>query len=103
MTSDSILTPAGALPLQGAVWTVTDMSRTEQGIPPYAIVLAVIFFLACFLGLLFLLIKENKTTGFIQVTVNSGGRYHATMIPVRTPADFYAVTQQVNYVRGLCA
>jgi hypothetical protein len=103
VTGDSIVTPAGILPLRGAVWTVTDMSRTEQQIPAYAIVLAVIFFLACLLGLLFLLIKETTTTGYVQVTVNSGGRYHATMIPARSPADFFAVTQQVNYARTLSA
>ena len=71
--------------------------------PAYAIVLAVIFFFACLLGLLFLLVKERKTTGYIQVTVNSGGRYHATMIPARGPNDVFAVTQQVNYARSLSA
>lgn len=103
VTGDSIITPAGALPLRGAVWTVSDMSRTEESTPAYAIVLAVIFFFACLLGLLFMLIKERKTTGFIQVTVHSGGRYHATMIPARGPNDGFAINQQVNHARSLCA
>jgi hypothetical protein len=103
ITEAGIMTPAGLLPLRGAVWTVSDMSRSESKTPTYAIVLAVIFAFACLLGLFFLLIKENVTTGFAQVTVNSGGKYHATMIPVRGPQDIYAITQQVNYARTLSA
>ncbi|NJP47122.1 hypothetical protein [Actinacidiphila epipremni] len=103
VTESGIVTPAGVLPLRGAVWTVSDMSRTESKTPTYAIVLAVIFFFACLLGLLFLLMKEQVTTGYAQVTVNSGGKYHAVMIPVRGPQDIYAITQQVNYARTLCS
>jgi hypothetical protein len=103
ITESGIMTPAGLLPLRGAVWTVSDMSRTESKTPAYAIVLAVIFALACLVGLFFLLIKENQTSGFAQVTVNSGGKFHAVMIPVRSPQDIYAITQQVNYARSLSA
>ena len=42
------------------------MSRTEEKIPAHAIVLAVIFFIFCLLGLLFLLMKEKTTTGFVR-------------------------------------
>ncbi|MDX6260618.1 MAG: hypothetical protein QOH84_2306, partial [Kribbellaceae bacterium] len=69
-----IVTPAGVLPTQGTNWSAMDMTRTEEKIPAYAIVLAIIFFLFCLLGLLFLLIKERKTTGFVQVTVQHGNR-----------------------------
>lgn len=103
ITETGIMTPAGLMPLKGAVWTVSDMSRTESKTPTYAVVLAVVFALACLVGLFFLLIKENVTTGYAQVTVNSGGKYHATMIPVRGPQDIYAITQQVNYARSLSA
>ena len=37
---DSIVTPAGTLPLRGSVWNATDMSRTEEKIPVVAVVLA---------------------------------------------------------------
>lgn len=103
VTSEAIVTPAGMLPLKGATWTVTDMSRTEEKMPAYAIVLAIIFFFACLLGLLFLLMKEKKTTGHVQVAVHSGGRYHATMIPATSPQTFMQVSGQVNYARSLCA
>ncbi|MER5885531.1 hypothetical protein ABT160_17005 [Streptomyces sp. NPDC001941] len=100
---DSIMTPAGALPLKGAVWNATDMSRTEEKMPTVAIVLAVVFFVFCFLGLLFLLMKEKVTTGFVQVTVTSGGRHHATMIPATSPQTFAMVMGQINYARSLSA
>ena len=67
------------------MWNATDMSRTEEKIPTHAIILAVIFFLFCLLGLLFLLMKERRTTGFIQVMVTSGGKHHSTMVQATGP------------------
>ncbi|MFF2845103.1 hypothetical protein ACFVT5_02060 [Streptomyces sp. NPDC058001] len=101
VVGDQIMTPAGSLPLRGAVWNATDMSHTEERIPPHAIVLAIIFFIFCLLGLLFLLMKEKKTTGYIQVTVTSGGRHHSTMIPAHGPGAFPQVMGQLNYARSL--
>ncbi|MCZ1008477.1 hypothetical protein O1L68_18820 [Streptomyces lydicus] len=101
MTGDTIMTPAGPMPLRGAVWTATDMSRTEEKMPTHAVVLAVVFFFFCLLGLLFLLMKERVTTGFVQVTVNSGGRHHTTMIPVQSREQVMFVLNQVNYARSL--
>ncbi|MFJ9415322.1 hypothetical protein ACIRPT_14300 [Streptomyces sp. NPDC101227] len=101
VTGDTIMTPAGPMPLKGAVWTATDMSRTEEKIQTAGIVLAIVFFFFCLLGLLFLLMKERTTTGFVQVTVNSGGRHHSTMIPVQSPEQVMFVINQVNYARSL--
>ena len=98
---DQIITPAGQLPLRGAIWNATDMSHTEEKIPTHAIVLAIVFFLFCLLGLLFLLMKERKTTGYIQVTVTSAGRHHQTMVPAHGPETFPAIMGQVNYARSL--
>ncbi|MFD7323791.1 hypothetical protein ACFV9D_22265 [Streptomyces sp. NPDC059875] len=101
VVGDQIITPAGSMPLKGAVWNAMDMSRTEEKMPTVAIVLAVIFFIFCLLGLLFLLMKEKQTTGFIQVTVTSGGRHHATMIPATGPDTIHRVMGQLNYARSL--
>ncbi|MDT9688765.1 hypothetical protein Q5762_10420 [Streptomyces sp. P9(2023)] len=101
VVGDQIITPAGAMPLKGAVWNPMDMSRTEEKMPTVAIVLAVIFFIFCLLGLLFLLMKEKTTTGFIQVTVTSGGRHHSTMIPATGPDTIHRVMGQLNYARSL--
>ncbi|MFE5510164.1 hypothetical protein ACFQ9J_06020 [Streptomyces sp. NPDC056529] len=101
VVGDQIITPAGAMPLKGAVWNAMDMSRTEEKIPTVAIVLAIVFALLCLVGLLFLLMKEKTTTGFIQVTVTSGGRHHATMIPATGPDTLHWVMGQVNFARSL--
>lgn len=99
--NDQIVTPAGTMPLKGAVWTATDLSRTEEKIPTVAIVLAIVFALLCLIGLLFLLMKEKKTTGFIQVSVTSGGRHHSTMIPAMGPETFPMVMAQINTARSM--
>ncbi|WP_028812248.1 hypothetical protein [Streptomyces flavidovirens] len=100
---DSIVTPSGTMPLKGAVWTVTDMSRTEERMPTAAVVLAVVFFIFCLLGLLFLLMKEKVTTGYVQVTVTSGGRHHSTVVPALGPQTLHMVMGQINYARSLSA
>ncbi|PYC71021.1 hypothetical protein C7C46_26920 [Streptomyces tateyamensis] len=102
VTSTGIITPAGPIPLQGTVWTATDLSRTEERIAPAGIVLAIIFFLFCLIGLLFLLMKEKRTTGHVQITVSGGGRYHTTSIPVSSPHQVMDLINRVNYARGLC-
>ncbi|MER5848533.1 hypothetical protein ABT126_16105 [Streptomyces sp. NPDC002012] len=99
--NDQIVTPAGTMPLKGAVWTATDLSRTEEKIPTVAIVLAIVFALLCLVGLLFLLMKEKQTTGFIQVSVTSGGRHHSTMIPAMGPETFPMVMAQLNTARAM--
>lgn len=104
VTEQGIVTPAGQLPLKGAVWTVTDMSRTEEKIPTVAVVLAIVLTIfTCLLSLLFLLMKEKVTTGYVQVTVNSGGKFHSTMVPVQHPGVVMQVTDQVNYARSLAS
>ncbi|MCX4512788.1 MULTISPECIES: hypothetical protein [Streptomyces] len=100
---NSVITPNGTMPLKGAVWNCTDMSRTEEKIPTVGIVLAVVFAVFCLLGLLFLLMKERRTTGFIQISVTSAGRHHSTMIPATGPDTIHWVVGQIGYARSLSA
>jgi hypothetical protein len=67
VTQTTIYTPSGSRPVNEVSWNVTDMSVTSQGIPTWAIVCAIVFILFCLLGLLFLLAKEVKTTGSMQI------------------------------------
>ncbi|MDV5147899.1 hypothetical protein R1T08_27945 [Streptomyces sp. SBC-4] len=101
VVGDQILTPSGPMPLRGAVWNAMDLSRNEEKISTVGIVLACLFVAACGLGLLFLLIKEKVTTGFVQITVNSGGKHHSTMIPAMHPDTIHWAMAQVNYARSL--
>ena len=102
-TANEVITPNGRAPLAGTVWGVQNNTTTTESIPAYAIVLAVIFFLVCLLGLLFLLIKERRTTGWVTVSVQGRGMYHATQIPVSTPLQVGDIESRVGYIRGLVA
>ena len=96
-------TPAGTFPLARTQWMVQENVQTTQGIPTYAIVLAILFFIVCLLGLLFLLIKEERTSGYVQVSVQGQGAFHATQIPVSNRMQVGDIHQRVNHVRSLVA
>ncbi len=102
-TQHRVITPNGSFPLAGTTWLVSNNSVTTESMPTYAVVLAVIFFIFCLLGLLFLLIKERRTTGYVQVTVQGPGVFHSTQLPVSSPAQVLDIEQRVNYIRGLVA
>ena len=66
------------------------------------VVLAILFVWFCLLGAsAFLLMKELKQVGYIQVTVQGSGFYHSALIPAGGPQMVAIVTQQVNYARTL--
>ncbi|MFC7343000.1 hypothetical protein [Saccharopolyspora griseoalba] len=100
-TGQEVITPSGRAPIAGTTWTFTDMSRTERTIPAWAIVLTVLFVWFCFLGLLFLLVKEERTSGWAQVTVQGPGLMHVTQVPVLSPMTAMDLNSRVNYARTL--
>jgi hypothetical protein len=64
-------------------------------------VCAVVFFVFCFLGLLFLLVKERHTEGFVQVVVQGPHLLHTVQLPVWAPEQVWDLNQRVNYARSL--
>jgi hypothetical protein len=98
-----IVTPNGSAPLAGSQWLVRDMTRTEEKMPAVAIVLAILFFLVCFLGLLFLLMKEKTTTGYVEVTIRSGNLVHATQLPISAPYQIDQVRKAVSQAQSMAA
>ena len=98
-----VSTPSGSAPIGSATWTVTPMYQTTRSIPTWAIVCAVVFFVFCFLGLLFLLVKEEQTTGYVQVIVQSQGLVHSCYVPVYSPQQAVDVAARVDYARSLAA
>jgi hypothetical protein len=78
------------------------MSHYQESVSAVGVVLAILFVWFCLLGLLFLLMKDRRLVGYIQVTVQGNGFYHATLIPAGPQALMWA-TQQVNYARSLAA
>ncbi len=103
VSPQSVFLPSGSFPIGGTTWQIADYSRTEERIPAWAIVCAIVFFLFCLLGLLFLLVKERTTTGYVQVTVSGPGFAHTATVPAQSPQVAQMVTQQVNWARGLAA
>jgi len=98
-----VVTPNGAGPLKGSQWIVHDQTVRSTGIPAYAIVLAIVFALACLLGLLFLLIKEDKVSGFITVNVRTGKLSHTTQIPAVGAQTYPQVSALVSHAQTLAA
>jgi len=103
VTRNWVVTPNGTGRLTGSQWIARDMTRTESKIPAWAIVLAIIFALLCLLGLLFLLVKETQTTGYVEVSVQAGTLFHATQVPVSTPYQVAQIRQQVSQAQTLAA
>jgi hypothetical protein len=97
-----IVTPNGPAPLAGSQWTVRDMSTVTRHTPSWAVVLAVFGFFFFFLGLLFLLVKEDRVAGYVEVSVRSGNLFHLTQIPRATVAGAQAL-EQVRYAQQLAA
>jgi len=103
VTDSWVSTPAGSYPLRGTTWTVANQTYVNDVIPGWAIGLAVVFFIFCLLGLLFLTIKEKRVHGTIGVTVQGPDFSYSTLIPARHEGVQYQVTQQVNWIRAQVA
>jgi hypothetical protein len=98
-----VMTPNGTAPLAGSTWIGQDMTRTEQKIPTWAIIMAIVGFLACLLGLLFLLVKEQRTTGYFEVTFQSGAVRHVTQLPVSNAHQVMQYRQLVAQAQAMAA
>ena len=98
-----VSTPSGTASIGSTTWTVTPMYQTTRSIPTWAIVCAVVFFVFCFLGLHFLHVKEEQTTGYVQVVVQSQGLVHSCYVPVYSPQQAVDVAARVDYARSLAA
>ncbi|ADD41315.1 hypothetical protein [Stackebrandtia nassauensis] len=102
VTPNSIIVPQGQFPLRGTTWTVQDSTQTTQGIPTWAIIMTIIGVWFCLIGLLFLLAKETRHTGFVSVSVSGPGLYHTVQLPPG-PMRVAQVTAQVNQARSMAA
>jgi hypothetical protein len=66
-------------------------------------VLAIVFFVFCLLGLLFLLIKERTLHGTMLVTVQGPGLSYSTYVPVYPERSVYEINSQVNWIQARVA
>ncbi|WEO77011.1 hypothetical protein BJQ94_16910 [Cryobacterium sp. SO2] len=105
ITEHWLVTPAGSAPLRGTQIFVTDMTREERFIPVWAIVFAIIGFFFFFLGLLFLLVKETRTSGFMQISVTNGAFSYqsAELSRGNRTNQLYELQNRANFARGVIA
>ncbi|MFC7328834.1 hypothetical protein [Marinactinospora rubrisoli] len=104
VTQTQIITPGGTFPLRGSTWTINNLVQSEQKMPTWALLLALLGFLfICVFSLFFLLVKETRVSGTVQVAVRSGQHYHVTQIPVHSQAQVNQVHQNFNYIRSVAA
>ncbi len=97
-----IRTPAGVLPLAGSSWHVVDYWQKEEKVASWALVCAILgFFCLTVFSLLFLLVKETRHHGTVQVTVTNGGHQYVARIPVVDQFQVQQINNQVNYARSL--
>jgi hypothetical protein len=65
-------------------------------------VLAIVgLFFICLFSLLFLLAKETRFHGTMNVTVTNGSQQYVARIPVYDQHQVHHIYNQVNYVRSL--
>jgi hypothetical protein len=102
-TQHEAITPSGRAPIGQVTWSFTDLTRTTRAIPTWAIVCAVVFFFVCFLGLLFLLAKEERTEGSVQIVVQGPGMLHQLQVPVFSVMQVQDYNARVGYARSLSA
>jgi hypothetical protein len=81
VTQTQVIVPQGRYPLHGTTWTVQDSTHVTESIPAVAIILTIVFVWFCLIGLLFLLMKEKRYTGFVSITVTGMGLYHSVQFP----------------------
>jgi len=104
VSSTTVYTPTGEMPLRGSQWILTDQWQAHSKIPVWAIVLCIVtFFCIPIFNFLFLLAKETYYTGMVAVSVTSAGRHYVARIPVNSQATVANLQSQVNYIRSLAA
>jgi hypothetical protein len=101
VTPTRVVTPSGTVPVSSVSWSFQDLTRTSTAIPTWAIVCCILFVLVCLLGLLFLLAKEERTEGWVQVTVQGPGLLYNEQIPVSDVRQVMDLNARVNYARSI--
>jgi hypothetical protein len=102
VTSATINTPTGSVPLRGSVWTASDQWLPERRTPRWAVIAAIAG--VCFtalLSLLLLLIRTETYRATVTVSVASGSYFYTARMIVTTPAAVQEIYDRVNYVRSL--
>jgi hypothetical protein len=102
VTQTHVHVPQGQFPVHGTTWAVQDSTQVSESIPPVAIILTIVFIWLCLLGLLFLLMKQKRYTGFVTITVTGVGLYHSVQFPSAPHTGAWAA-DMVGRARAIAA
>lgn len=101
-TQHHLVTPAGTWPIADVSITTQDQTQTTTHTPAWAIVMVVIFIWFFLLSLLFLLARETRVSGYVNVTVWApGGQSYVENVPVWDAAQRADVFNRVGYLQNL--
>lgn len=104
ITATHVHTPAGPIALASSHVSFLDQTRTTTKIPTWAIVLTVITVWFFLLGLLFLLAKEQRTEGYVSITVQDReGRAYTEHVRVASMAHRDQVIAQAQWLQQLAS
>jgi hypothetical protein len=105
VTRASVILPHGRYPLRGTTWTINNQTYLTSTTPTWAVILAIVgFFFVCVFSLLFLIAKESRVHGFIEVhVIGADGLHHVTRIAALDTYTAHWVHQQVTQAQALAA
>ena len=98
-----VRTPIGVIRADQAQWSVSDQVHTQRYIPVWAVLMAIVFALLCLLGLLFLLVRDERRYYEVTVTVTGGGFAHTTRVGAHDPRVVGDIRGRVAHARALAA
>lgn len=96
------MTPAGSWRAASINVTTQDQTATTTHTPGWAIVMVVLFIWFFLLSLLFLLAREVRVTGYVNVTIwGPEGQSYTENVPVWNAAQRADVFNRVAYLQGI--
>ncbi|QEO14939.1 hypothetical protein FLP10_11315 [Agromyces intestinalis] len=101
-TQHHVVTPAGSWPIAEVNVSTHDHTSTTTHTPAWAIVMVILFIWFFLLSLLFLLARETRVSGYVNVTVwGPGGQAYVENVPVWNAVQRGDVFNRVGYLQGL--
>lgn len=101
-TREWVVTPAGSWDAASVSVTTQNQTATTTHTPAWAIVMVIVFIWFFLLSLLFLLARETRITGYINVTVwGPGGQNYTENVPIVDAAQRADVFARVAYLQGV--
>lgn len=96
-----IVTPQGNVPIVEADITAVNHTITTRKTPGWVIALVVIFIWVFFLSLLLLIIKEDRVTGSVMVTVSGAGVYFVSHQGAGSPQQSMDLFRKVDQTKAM--